>query len=90
IVNELVSNALKYAFPHQQGKITLQFWLDRTANYCLIVKDDGIGIPPHIEPQCTETLGMQLIYGLTEQLGGAIELDRREGSQFTITFKKRS
>jgi len=89
IINELVSNALKYAFPDQQGEIKLQFWLDNTGNYCLMVKDDGIGIPVDIEPHNTETLGMQLVYGLTQQLGGAIELDRREGSQFRIIFRKR-
>ena len=89
IINELVSNALKYAFPDRQGEIKLQFWLDNTGNYCLIVKDDGIGIPVDIEPHNTETLGMQLVYGLTQQLGGAIELDRREGSQFRIIFRKR-
>ena len=89
IINELVSNALKYAFPDRQGEIKLQFWLDNTGNYCLIVKDDGIGIPVDIEPHNTETLGMQLVYGLTQQLGGAIELDRREGSLFRIIFRKR-
>jgi PAS domain S-box-containing protein len=90
IINELVSNALKYAFPDKQGEIQLRFWLDAADNYYLIVKDDGIGIPTYINPQNTETLGMQLIYGLTEQLGGAIELDRQVGSQFRITFKKKN
>ncbi len=88
IINELVSNALKYAFPEQKGELYLQFCLEKTGNYCLIVKDDGIGIPAHIDPQCTDSLGMQLVYGLTEQLGGEIELDRSEGSQFRITFIK--
>ncbi|MUG95043.1 PAS domain-containing protein [Scytonema sp. UIC 10036] len=90
IINELVSNALKYAFPNKQGEINLGFWLADNSNYCLVVKDDGVGIPAHIDPQNTESLGMQLVYGLTEQLGGAIELDRQGGSKFTITFRKRS
>jgi PAS domain S-box-containing protein len=88
IINELVSNALKYAFPDQKGELYLRFWLEDTGNYCLIVKDDGIGIPAHIDPQYTDSLGMQLVYGLTEQLGGEIELDRQKGSQFRITFRK--
>ncbi|HEY9643037.1 MAG TPA: PAS domain S-box protein [Coleofasciculaceae cyanobacterium] len=89
IINELVSNALKYAFPHQQGEIKLQFWLEGTENYCLIVQDDGIGIPAHVDPQQTDSLGMQLVYGLTEQLGGKIELDRQAGSRFKVTFRKK-
>ncbi len=88
IINELISNALKYAFPEQKGELYLRFCLEETGNYCLIVKDDGIGISAHIDPQYTDSLGMQLVYGLTEQLGGEIELDRNEGSQFRITFRK--
>ena len=88
IINELVSNAFKYAFPEQKGELYLRFGLEDTGTYCLIVKDDGIGIPDHIEPQSTDSLGMQLVYGLTEQLGGEIELNRQEGSQFKITFRK--
>ncbi|BAY11629.1 GAF domain-containing protein [Calothrix sp. NIES-2098] len=89
IINELVSNALKYAFPNQQGEIILQFWLYDAEYYCLIVKDNGIGIPTHIDPQCTTSLGMQLIYGLTEQLGGTLQLDRQQGTQFKILLRKR-
>ena len=88
IINELISNAFKYAFPEQKGELYLRFYLEDTGNYCLIVKDNGIGIPAHIDPQYTDSLGMQLVYGLTEQLGGEIELDRNEGSQFRITFRK--
>ncbi|OUL29022.1 hypothetical protein BV372_24075 [Nostoc sp. T09] len=89
IINELISNALKYAFPNQQGEIILQFWLDDPEYYCLIVKDNGIGIPTHIDPQYTTSLGMQLIHGLTEQLGGTLQLDRQRGTQFKILLRKR-
>ena len=88
IINELVSNAFKYAFPAQNGELYLRFGLEDTGTYFLIVKDNGVGIPAHIDPQYTDSLGMQLVYGLTEQLGGEIELDRQEGSQFRITFRK--
>ncbi|WP_192881677.1 GAF domain-containing protein [Nostoc sp. CENA543] len=91
IINELVSNALKYAFPQQKGEITLQFWLeDETDYYCLVVKDDGVGIPADFGSQCTTSLGMQLVYGLTEQIGGEIQLNRQRGSEFKIRFQKRS
>ncbi|MBD2206713.1 GAF domain-containing protein [Calothrix sp. FACHB-1219] len=89
IINELVSNALKYAFPQQAGEIALQFWLDDSEHYCLVVKDNGIGVPGHIDPAHTTSLGMQLIYGLTEQLGGKVQVDRQGGSQFTIILHKR-
>ncbi|OUL27835.1 hypothetical protein BV378_08740 [Nostoc sp. RF31YmG] len=89
IINELISNALKYAFPNQQGEIILQFWLDDPEYYCLVVKDNGIGIPAHIDPQYTTSLGMQLIHGLTEQLGGTLQLDRQRGTQFKILLRKR-
>ncbi|BAY26628.1 signal transduction histidine kinase [Calothrix sp. NIES-2100] len=89
IINELVSNALKYAFPNQQGEIKLQFYLDNPEYYCLVLKDNGIGVPAHIDPERTTSLGMQLIYGLTEQLGGTLQLDRQGGSQFKILLKKR-
>ncbi|BAY35297.1 signal transduction histidine kinase (plasmid) [Nostoc carneum NIES-2107] len=89
IINELISNALKYAFPNQKGEITLQFWLHNPEYYCLVVKDNGIGIPADIDPQCTNSLGMQLIQGLVEQLGGTLQLSRQGGSQFKILLKKR-
>jgi PAS domain S-box-containing protein len=89
LINELVSNALKYAFPNRQGEITLQFEQRTQGTYCLIVKDNGIGLPQHINPQQTDSLGMQLIYGLTEQLGGAIAINTQSGTEFKIIFKGR-
>lgn len=89
IINELVSNALKYAFPQHTGEITLRFFLDEFGYYCLIVKDNGIGIPADFDPQSTTSLGMQLIYGLSAQIGGEIQLDRQGGSEFKILFPKR-
>lgn len=89
IINELVSNALKYAFPDQKGEIMLRFWLDDTGYYCLVIQDNGVGIPVDFDPQCTTSLGMQLVYGLTEQIGGEIQLNRQRGSEFKIRFEKR-
>ncbi|AFY46655.1 PAS domain S-box [Nostoc sp. PCC 7524] len=89
IINEIVSNALKYAFPDHKGEIMLRFWWDDGGYYCLVIKDNGVGIPAHIDPQCTASLGMQLVYGLTEQIGGTIQLHRQGGSEFKILFPKR-
>jgi len=54
----------------------------------LIIKDNGIGFPKELDFRRTESLGMQLVIMLTEQIGGTIELDRSEGTAFTITFEQ--
>lgn len=55
-------------------------------NYVLTYSDNGVGIPEHINVESTNTLGLQLIYGLAQQIKGKIELDRSEGTKFTIIF----
>lgn len=85
IINELVSNILKYAFPQGLGKIDVQ--LTQTENeYQLIVSDDGIGISPAIDLRNTDSLGMQLVYSLTEQLEGKLIYDNDNGAKFQLTF----
>jgi PAS domain S-box-containing protein len=85
IINELVSNSLKYAFPNQQGNVWVQCRLIATTSCELIVGDDGIGLPSDFDFQNTESLGLQLVCGLTRQVGGDIQLDRTQGTQFRIT-----
>jgi PAS domain S-box-containing protein len=86
IINELLSNAFKHAFPEgRKGNI----WIDiRQAGDTLVVeyRDDGIGLPGGISLEHAETLGMRLLYGLTKQLDGTIELRSCEGTCITITF----
>lgn len=91
ILNELITNSCKYAFPDKRsGNIYLYFGRekqsDKTNSYVLQVADDGIGIPPHIEIENTNTLGLQLISMLTNQIQGTMELDRSIGTKFTIRF----
>ena len=86
IINELVSNSLKYAFPRDnRGEIEINFIKD-TNNYKIIVSDNGIGFPKDIDFLNTKTLGLKLVVGLTEQLNGTIELDRTNGTTFTVVF----
>jgi|GEM_PF-1022012 len=86
IINELVSNAVKHAFP-QARKGTIQIDLKRHADtYVLVFRDDGVGIPERIDVLHTKTLGLELIRGLVRQLNGTIELDRNAGTAYTITF----
>jgi PAS domain S-box-containing protein len=86
IINEMLTNSLKYAFPGgRKGEITIEF-SSNTKNYILIYHDDGIGIPEGITFERSESLGMKLIYGLTQQLSGTVILQRVEGTTFMITF----
>ena len=86
ILNEMISNSLKHAFPKgRKGVITIDI-RKKADMYILIYSDDGIGIPEGITFERTESLGMQLIYGLVEQISGSIELERKGGTRYTITF----
>lgn len=88
IINELVSNALKHAFPDdKKGEILVRV-CSVNGTIELTVKDNGVGIPD-IDFRKTESLGLDLVTTLAEQqLGGEITLDRTEGTAFTITFKE--
>ena len=91
IINELVTNALKYAFPNDRpGMITVCLENDPTGSqpnsYILVVEDNGIGIPVSYDFTNTQTLGLQLVNILVRQIKGQITLDRTCGSRFVITF----
>jgi two-component sensor histidine kinase len=88
IVNELISNAFKYAFPEgRKGKISIK--VQKTNNFVeIIVADDGVGIKPEIDVKNTESLGLQLVTSLVDQLGG--ELTHRNifpGTEIKFNFK---
>jgi len=88
IVNELVSNSLKHAFPNgRHGTVRVNL---RTAGLdaLLEVADDGIGFPGHIDFRNPAALGLKLASIFAEQLGGTIELDRSAGTRFTVTFPR--
>lgn len=91
IINELVSNSLKYAFPdNRQGKIEITLTLRSLADdeLVLTVSDDGIGIPKDLDFKNTHSLGLHLVTILTqEQLNGTITLRRKRGTHFTIKFR---
>ena len=88
IINELITNSLKYAFPgNKRGKIAIDFHL-QNEQYYLIVYDNGIGIPPETLMENPKTLGLQLVNALTQQLHGTLELKREDGTAFHIKFKK--
>lgn len=87
IINELVSNALKHAFPNNiKGMISVQLKSIEQKQYTVIVSDNGIGLPKDLDLHRTETLGLQLVSGLAMQLDATIGLQRQNGTQFEIRF----
>ena len=89
IINELVSNSLKYAFaPQNDGEILVELCRRNSASLVLKVEDNGRGLPPEVDFRETESLGLQLVCMLVEQLEGEIELDSANGARFQIIFPK--
>ena len=92
IINELVSNSLKHAFVEPNVdpllEITIKLHPRRKNETVLIVRDNGVGFPDGLDFKKTNSLGMQLVCTLTEQLSGDIELTRDKGTTFTISLKK--
>jgi two-component sensor histidine kinase len=87
LVNELVSNAFKHAFPgRRQGIVSVELRCGPAGQLRLAVQDDGVGFPAGLDFQHTESLGLQLVNSLTRQLDGVIELQRDPGTAFIITF----
>ncbi|MFK7755518.1 MAG: PAS domain S-box protein [Flavobacteriales bacterium] len=87
IVNELVSNAMKYAFGDKPGSIFLSI-KEKDTLISLRVADDGIGLPKDFKYEESDSLGMQLVYSLIDQLDATLELDTSKGTDFLITFEK--
>ena len=96
IVNELVSNSLKHAFTgRDKGEIQIKLhgeengkWksYDYNPTYVLTVSDNGIGIPENLNIEDVDSLGLQLVATLVEQLDGELELKRDNGTEFVIRF----
>lgn len=88
IMNELVTNSLKYAFPDDRtGTITIEFQSEGK-NFVLKVSDDGVGVPSDIKLENRDTLGFQLVTSLVKQLDGTVQLEGVNGTSFTIKFKE--
>lgn len=89
IINEVVSNSLKYAFlGRERGVIAIQFAKLSDGKLKLIVSDDGIGLPDSFDIENAESLGLQLVTTLVTQISGQLEIDNSAGTKFTIVFKE--
>lgn len=87
LMNEIVSNSLKYAFPDtRSGTVTIRAHLQPDGLLRLTLADDGVGLPMDLVIDSTPTLGLQLVNILTDQLGGQLTLERFEGTRFILSF----
>jgi PAS domain S-box-containing protein len=86
IINELVTNALKYAFTETgHGEIRIEL-AETEQGIRLLVKDNGVGFPPELNFRETKTLGLQLVNMLVKQLDGTIEQSVESGTKYAILF----
>ncbi|WP_230742709.1 PAS domain-containing sensor histidine kinase [Methanooceanicella nereidis] len=86
IINELVSNSLKYAFPdNREGEIRIDAYIENDM-FNLCVSDNGIGLPVDFDPNGSETLGIQLVNALATQLNGKMEINGNNGTDFRLVF----
>jgi PAS domain S-box-containing protein len=97
VINELISNSLKYAFKERdKGEIQIKLHKEETGecesndckstSYVLSVSDNGVGIPENFDIENLDSLGLQLVTSLVDQLDGELELNRNNGTEFIIRF----
>jgi two-component sensor histidine kinase len=87
VVNELISNSLKHAFPEdREGEISVQLAHQSPETVVLRVSDNGIGIPDKFDVEQTTTLGLQLVTMLVDQLGGELTIQRANPTRFSVSF----
>ena len=88
LMNELISNALKHAFPHgRKGTLSISGGTEGSL-ITLVVGDNGLGIAEDFDWKNTTSLGMRLVTSLIDQVDGTITLDRTDGTKFTVTVKR--
>ncbi len=87
IINELVSNSLKYAFPDgREGEVRIELREHLEGMARLVVADNGIGLRRDIDWVTARTLGLRLVRTLAEQLGAKIEVETKAGMEVRLTF----
>jgi two-component sensor histidine kinase len=89
ILNELVSNALKHAFPEGRGGSIRIEGRSCGGRIHLAVADDGVGVPENFETRQAKSLGLQIVNILTRQLKGTFEVERGNGTAFRVSFPER-
>jgi two-component sensor histidine kinase/HAMP domain-containing protein len=91
IINELVSNALKYAFPdNMEGELSVLLHGRGKADYELVIKDTGVGLPEDFDLKKAKSHGLLIVNTLVNQINGAIEVSNKDGAEFRITFTEKA
>lgn len=86
IINEIISNSLKYAFPDNREGVVFIKLKKKDKKIILEIGDNGIGIPKNVDVKNTETLGLQLVFTLIEQINATLTLIKQKGTTFKIEF----
>ncbi len=87
IFNEAVTNAIKYAFPnHKNAVITISLKTNDNKSYVLIIQDNGIGLPGDFDPYESPSLGIKLMYGLSDDIKGKFQISSENGTKITLEF----
>ncbi len=90
IVTELISNCIKHAFPdREEGTIKIHLKTIGEGEFEFLFQDDGIGIPAHVDPRNSKSLGLELVDAFVEQLKGQIEIRHERGTEVRITFEEK-
>jgi two-component sensor histidine kinase len=89
ILNELITNSLKYAFPNgRSGEILVSLRCADGKQVTMTVADNGVGLPPGIDEKRSESLGMRIVEILTRQLGGSLDRQSVDGVSSAVTFTR--
>jgi len=87
LLNELVSNSIKHAFPSgRKGQIKIRLKQTKAGRISLEVKDNGVGFPKNIDFRKPETLGLQLINDLSKQIRATLRVEIKAGTKITVVF----
>lgn len=87
ILNEAITNSIKYAFPRERsGKITIALKLGPGNLFVLTIHDNGVGFPPEVDLYKSKSLGMSLMRGLSKQLGGNLKIENNDGISIVVEF----
>lgn len=88
ILNELISNAIRHAFPPgwSGGIVRIHVSLTPDNQMEVIVADNGVGLPAGFDPETCTSVGMQVVTALVEQIGGVMRVSQHQGTQISVTF----
>jgi two-component sensor histidine kinase len=93
IVNELVSNSLKHAFPSGHSARIGEVWItarrEPSSGLVVSVGDNGVGIPENLDIENSSTMGLQLVRSFVIQLRGQLTIQRKPGTTFTVTIPEK-